>query len=140
MRNPKQIRSKTLLFTAIAVLSNVLGNFALSRGMREVGPLLTVSIGSLLNPLLNLWVAAGVCLLAIWLVSQLSLLSWADLSYVIPLTGSSYVLTALLGALVLRENVSTAHWIGIGLISLGVMLVGKTSPQTVPVHSAEPGE
>jgi uncharacterized membrane protein len=140
VRNLKQLRSKTLLLTAIAVLSNVLGNFALSRGMREVGPLVTVSIGSLLSPLLNAWVAGGVCLLAVWLVSQLSLLSWADLSYVIPLTASSYVLTALLGALVLREYVSTAHWIGIGLISLGVMLVGKTAPQTVPVHSAEPGE
>jgi drug/metabolite transporter (DMT)-like permease len=139
VRNSKRLRSKTWLLAAVAVLSNVLGNFALSRGMRDLG-MASFSVNSLMGALLNPWVACGICLLAIWLVSQLSLLSWADLSYVIPLTASSYVLTALVGAVVLREYVSTAHWIGIGLIFLGVMLVGKTAPQTVPVRSAERGK
>jgi uncharacterized membrane protein len=122
---------------AVAVLANVLGNFALSRGMREFGAMVSISAGALFGALTNLWVAGGICLLAVWLISQLSLLSWADLSYVLPITSASYVLTALLGAVALHEYVSTAHWIGIGLISFGVMLVGKTAPQTTPVRPAE---
>lgn len=137
MRNSKRLRSKTLFLATVAVLANVLGNFALSLGMREFGAVVSVSVGELLRPLLNVWVAGGICLLAIWLLSQLSLLSWADLSYVLPITSASYVLTALLGAVALHEYVSTAHWIGIGLIFMGVMLVGKTAPQTTPVHPAE---
>lgn len=137
VRNSKQLRSKTFFLATVAVLTNVLGNFALSQGMRELGAIVSVSVGALLGALLNVWVAGGVCLLAVWMVSQLSLLSWADLSYVLPVTSSSYVLTALLGAFALHEYVSTVHWIGIGLIFTGVMLVGKTAPQTVPVHAGE---
>jgi uncharacterized membrane protein len=78
---------------------------------------------------------SGVLLLAVFMISQLSLLSCADLSYVLPITAASYVLTALLGAVALGEYVSTAHWIGISMIFLGVTVVGRTSPRTVPVES-----
>jgi len=66
----------------------------------------------------------------VWLISQLSLLSRVDLSYVLPVTSVSYVLTALMGELLLHERVSTERWIGIGLIGLGVSLVGRTVPRT----------
>jgi drug/metabolite transporter (DMT)-like permease len=134
VRDYKRLRSKTLLFAGVAVSSNVLGNFALSQGMRHLA-VFPGSVLSLPGLLLNAWVAAGVCLLAVWMVSQLSLLSWADLSYVLPLTSGSYVLTALLGAVALHEYVSPAHWIGIALIFLGVIVVGRTAPQTVTVRS-----
>jgi drug/metabolite transporter (DMT)-like permease len=138
VRDSKRLRSKTILFAAVAVLSNVLGNFALSQGMRQFGGVLPVSVLSLLGILTNVWVASGICLLVIWMVSQLSLLSWADLSYVLPLTAASYILTALLGAVALHEYVSTAHWIGITMIFLGVMVVSRTTPQTAAARSGEP--
>ena len=140
LRDSKRLSSKTLLVAVVAVLSNVLGNFALSQGMHQFGGMISVSAASLAGALLNLWVAGGVCLLVVWMLSQLSLLSWADLSYVLPITSASYVLSALLGAIALHEYVSTVHWIGIAMIFLGVMLVGKTAPQTVAVRSAERGE
>ena len=108
----------------LASVSNVLGNFALSLGMRH----LNVAGGG--GAARDGLIGAGVCLLAVWMLSQLSLLSWADLSYVLPLTASSYALAAMLGALVLHEAVPLAHWAGIGLISLGVMCVGRTPPRT----------
>src|SRR5436309_2019807 len=111
-------------------MSNVLGNFALSQGMRQFGSSVSVSVLSLVGVLSNLWIASGICLLAIWMISQLSLLSWADLSYVLPLTAASYVLTAVLGAVALGEYVSTAHWVGIGMIFMGVMVVGHAAPRT----------
>ena len=75
----------------------------------------------------------GVLLLIVWLISQLSLLSRVDLSYVLPVTSVSYVLTALMGEFLLHERVSTGRWIGIGLIGLGVSLVVRTVPRTVPM-------
>lgn len=125
MRNSTQLRSKTFLFAAVSVLSNVLGNFALSQGMHQ-------------SATAGLWLASGVCLLAVWMLSQLSLLSWADLSYVLPVTAASYVLTAVMGALALKEYVSTAHWVGIGMIFLGVIIVGRTTPRTAPAETVEP--
>ena len=135
MRDSKRLRSKTLLFAGVAVLSNVLGNFALSQGMRQFGP---VSALSLLGVLANLWIVSGICLLVVWMLSQLSLLSWADLSYVLPITSASYVLTAMLGAFALNEYVSPVHWVGIAMIFLGVMVVSRTTPQTAKVQIAEP--
>ncbi len=140
MRDSRRLRTKTSLLAAAVILSNVSGNFALSVGMRDSHVAASVSMASMLGAVFNLWIAAGVGLLAVWMLSQLSLLSCADLSYVLPVTAVSYVLTALLGALVLHEYVSTIHWIGITMIVLGVTLVGRTSPQTVPVHPAEFGE
>jgi uncharacterized membrane protein len=138
VRNSKRLRSKTFFFAGVAVLTNCLGNFALSQGMHQIGRALSVSLASMLGALSNLWVASGICLLAVWMISQLSLLSWADLSYVLPVTAASYVLTAVLGAVALGEYVSTAHWIGIGMIFMGVMVVGRTAPRTAAVKAAEP--
>jgi drug/metabolite transporter (DMT)-like permease len=80
--------------------------------------------------LFNPWVALGVILLIVWLLSQMLLLSWADLSYVLPVTSAGYVLTALAGRLFLGEQISAARWAGITLIMAGVALVGRTQHST----------
>lgn len=64
------------------------------------------------------------------MIARLTLLSWADLSYVLVITSFSYVLTAVAGAVGLNEKVTWIHWIGICLITLGVVLVVHTPPQT----------
>jgi uncharacterized membrane protein len=56
----------------------------------------------------------------------MALLSWADLSYVMPVTAIGYVVTAFAARIFLGENVSLARWIGIVLITAGVTLVGRT--------------
>ena len=50
-----------------------------------------------IQALFDPWVAVGVALLILWLLSRMTLLSWADLSYVLPVTSIGYVLTALAG-------------------------------------------
>jgi drug/metabolite transporter (DMT)-like permease len=52
------------------------------------------------------------------------------LSYVLPVTSIGYVLPAVVGRFFLHEQVSLLRWAGISLIMLGVILVGRTSPQT----------
>lgn len=130
----KALQLKTRIFTAIVVLTNVLGNSFLSRGMQSVGELLSLSPLPYIRALFNPWVAVGVSLLIVWLLSHMALLSWADLSYVLPMTSIAYVLVALVGRFLLHEQVSPARWVGVTLIMAGVMLVGHTSPRTHAAH------
>lgn len=130
-------RFKTRVFTAIVVATNVLGNSFLSRGMQSVGELVSLSPVPYIRALFNPWVALGTSLLIVWLLSMMALLSWADLSYVLPVTSVAYVLVALVGRFVLHEAVSAAHWAGILLIMTGVSLVGSTNPNTAGKHRPE---
>jgi uncharacterized membrane protein len=79
-------------------------------------------------------VIAGILMLIGWLLAQLALLSWADLTYVLPIGAASYVGSAVLGALVLHEHVSAARWAGVALIGAGIAIVGRTLPRTGPTR------
>lgn len=126
------MRVKTQVFTLLVVLSNVLGNFSLAWGMRRVGRLLSLSPWAYIQALFDPWVAAGVALLIVWLLSHMTLLSWADLSYVLPVTSVGYVLAAVVGHVFLDEQITLARWAGILLIMLGVAVVGRTAIRTQP--------
>src|ERR1044071_5272867 len=76
------------------------------------------------------WVSLGVLLLILWMLSRMALLSWADLSYVLPVTSIGYVLVALAGRILLHEEISIKRWGGSVLIVAGVALVSGSSPQT----------
>ncbi len=122
------VRALTLAVIAL----NVSGNYFLDVGMRSVGRIVSASPLDYLRAFANPWVILGVVLLCGWLISQLSLLSWADLTFVLPVTSSCYVLLAFLGAFSLGEHVSASRWAGVGLIVAGVTIVGRTRPRTAP--------
>jgi drug/metabolite transporter (DMT)-like permease len=117
-----RLRVKTWLFTVIVVLSNAFGDFFMKRGIPASAGLGTPLeyVAVLFHP----WVAAGVVLLILWQLSRMALLSWADLSYVLPVTSIGYVIVALIGKLLLNEAISPQRWAGILLIMAGVALVG----------------
>lgn len=120
---------KTRLFSAIVVATNVLGNFALSWGMKH-GAALDGSPLSFVLVVFNPWVLVGITLLAGWVLSRMALLSWADLSYVIPVTSVGFVLNAVMGAVFLGEAISPLRWLGTLCIVGGTVLVGLTAPKT----------
>jgi drug/metabolite transporter (DMT)-like permease len=124
-----RLRLKTWICAAIVVFSNVFGNFFLKLGMPPQLPTPAAYITALFQP----WVALGVLLLIVWMLSRMALLSWADLSYVLPLTSIGYVLVAIVGWLLLHESIPGRRWAGIVLIMGGVALVSVGStPQTTP--------
>jgi len=130
---------KTRVLIVAVIVGNVAGNALLSRGLHQSNNELATSFLHYVHALANPWVIAGVVLLAAWMITNLALLSRADLSYALPVTGSvSYLLIALVGYFVLGEHVTPVHWVGIAIITVGVVLVIETSPLTVPVH--EPPE
>jgi len=69
-------------------------------------------------------------LLVVWLLSRMTLLGWADLSYVLPVTAIGYVLTAILGKYFFGEQISWQRWMGTLLIMAGIVFVGMTTPNT----------
>jgi len=123
-----RLRLKTRAFTALAVLTSVGGNFSLSCGVRQAGRLVSLSPLPYVRALFNPWVALGVSLLIVWLLSYMTLLSWADLSYVLPVTSIGYVLSSLAGRVFLHEQISPWRWAGILCIVVGVTLVARTAP------------
>jgi uncharacterized membrane protein len=128
-----RLRLKTWTCATFVVLCNVFGNFFLKKGMPPELPTPLSYITVLFQP----WVALGVVLLILWMTSRMTLLSWADLSYVLPVTSIGYVLVALMGRIFLAEQIPVKRWAGIGLIVAGVALVSLgTAPRT---HDAEPG-
>jgi len=124
-----RLRLKTWSFAVVVVFSNVFGNFFLKRGMPPALATPLAYITVLFHP----WVALGVLLMIVWMLSRMALLSWADLSYVLPVTAVGYVLVAIVGKVLLNEQITMQRWAGIGLIVAGVALVsGGSAPQTAP--------
>jgi drug/metabolite transporter (DMT)-like permease len=122
-----RLRLKTRIFTTLAVASSVCGNTSLSWGLRRLSHALSSSPLAYIQALFNPWVALGASLLIVWLLSYMTLLSWAELSYVLPVTSVGYVFTALMGRLLLHEDISYWRWGGILCIVMGVVLVARTA-------------
>lgn len=129
---PKEDRLiwKTLIGCSVVISTNVIGSYALSRGLRDTGPIQSWSPAPYIGAFVHPWVIVGVIFLIGWMLSRLALLSWADLSYILPINSLSYVLTAIVGAVLLGEHVTYLDWIGILLVTAGVALVGLTYPET----------
>lgn len=121
---------KTVAVCIVLVCTNVMGNYALARGLRQVGTIDTWWPVPYFSAFLQLWVGLGVAFMLMWFVVRLALLSWADLSYIIVVTSFSYVLTAVAGVVGLNETVTWNQWLGVCVITLGVALVALTYPRT----------
>jgi transporter family protein len=120
----------TRVFTLVVIMSNVIGNVVLSRGMHQVGKIVSASPLDYVRAFANPWTIAGVGILVIWMLTDLALLSRADLSFVMPVTASTYVLIAVVGHLLLHDHISGVRWMGIVVITMGAALVGKTRVRT----------
>src|SRR3954447_24138899 len=107
-----RLRWKTAICAVIVVLSNVFGNFLMKLGLTE--PLHTPL--EYITVMFRPTVALGVGLLILWTLSRMALLSWADLSFVLPVTAVGYALVAVLGRVFLHEQISVKRWLGILLI------------------------
>jgi drug/metabolite transporter (DMT)-like permease len=127
--NRAGIRS-TRILVLLVIATNVLGNVSLSHGMQQVGRIISASPLDYLKAFANPWTLLGICVLAIWMLSDLALLSRADLSFVLPVTASAYVLVALGGHFLLHDHISWERWLGIALITGGVILAEETPART----------
>lgn len=123
---------RTLALVLTVVLLNSVGNVLLAWGMRHIDTQVSVNPLDYIRAMVNPFVASGIVLLILWLLTRMALLSWADLSFVLPLTGLGYILTAVFGKYILSENIPVSHWLGTLLIFGGTAMVGTTRHHTNP--------
>jgi len=132
----RRVDLKTKLLTVFVVSTNVLGNFSMSWGMKHQVAGLGFSPLDYIRPIFTPWVLLGTVLLIFWLLSRMTLLGWADLSYVLPVTSIGYVLSAVVGKVFFGELVTWQRWLGTVLIVLGIVCVGLTTANTTQRETA----
>ena len=71
------------------------------------------------------------------MICYMTVLSWADYSYVMPAGAFGYAVLTFLAVIFLHESVSPRRWVGVALICIGVMLVGQTKPRTTEVAAPQ---
>ncbi len=124
---------KTFIVIAIAALSAAIGESFLSYGMRRYGVISLTEPSHLFilvfSVVRNPYVFLGVVFLAVFFFLYLAALSWADLSFVLPLTAMSYIFAALLAKHVLKEDVSWRRWAGTIFIVIGIACVALDNKQ-----------
>jgi drug/metabolite transporter (DMT)-like permease len=138
MASERRLRIKTLIMVLAMVVCANVGDLLLKRGMSQQGAVqltasglahafwLTVTNGTI-------WV--GIFFLTGFMVSYMTVLSWADYSYVMPAGAFGYAVLTFLAVVILHETVSPRRWVGVVLICVGVLLVGQTKPRTTEVAS-----
>src|ERR1700687_1671561 len=133
-----RIRIKTLvMILAMVVCANV-GDLMLKRGMTQIGAVEISAAGlrhAFVSTVKNGTIWIGIVFLVGFMVSYMTVLSWADYSYVMPAGAFGYALLTLLAVIFLHEAVSPRRWGGVALICVGVLLVGQTKPRTTAVAS-----
>jgi uncharacterized membrane protein len=131
-------RFRTYSLLSLFVFLRPLGNLSLAWGTKHFPQALSLNPAVYLRAMVDPFVALGIAMLILALLTRMALLSLADLSYVLPVTAIGYVLATLFGQVFLHENVHAQQWIGSVLIFVGTGVVGTTSQNTtVPAEESE---
>jgi uncharacterized membrane protein len=136
MGRQSRLRVKTLFMVLAMVVCANAGDLLLKRGMTSIGAVEFTGSGlahafqlTVTNPII--W--AGILFLLGFMICYMTVLSWADYSYVMPAGAFGYAILTFLAVVFLHENVSPRRWFGVILICIGVLLVGQTKPRTTEV-------
>jgi drug/metabolite transporter (DMT)-like permease len=133
MASEKRLRIKTMVMVLAMVVCANVGDLMLKRGMTEIGAVRISPIAlehTFLMTVTNGTIWVGIIFLIGFMASYMTVLSWADYSYVMPVGAFGYAMLTLLAVVFLHESVSPRRWVGVLLICVGVLLVGQTKPNT----------
>jgi len=118
--------ARTYRLLLLTLLLRPFGNLSLAWGMHHFPKLLAFEPLPYLQALFNPFVALGIAMLVLAVLTRMALLSVADLSFVLPLTATGYIISAFLGKVFLGEDVASHQWLGTCMIFAGVVFVGST--------------
>ena len=140
MTSQKPLHFKTFLLILVMVIAGPLGNVLLGKGMKQAGRLAFWPPPEALHTVVRVFstgpIWMGVASLLTFFLANILVLSWADYSFVQPASSLAYGVVALLGYLMLGEQVSPLRWAGIAVICIGVFVVGRTDPRTTRHETA----
>lgn len=120
---------EAMLFFFI-VVAGTAGELSVSRAMKGVGEVHDFRPKSLVRFVLQSfrlpWMWAGIALMTLAFFSLLAILSFRQVSFVVPVSALSYAAGAFGAKLFLGERISRNRWIGIAIVCLGVTIVWWT--------------
>lgn len=112
---------------AVVILAGTGGELFVTRTMKQIGEVKTFYPHHLLRVIGRAfrigWMWLGLALMTISFFSLLMVLSWANVTLVVPVTALSYVFGAFGGKFLLGEKIEARRWLGVALVCLGVLLV-----------------
>jgi len=119
------VREVVLLF--LIVVAGTGGELCVSRAMKTVGEVHDFRPRSILAFVLQSlrlpWMWAGIALMSLGFFSLLAILSFQEVSFVVPVSALSYAAGAFGAKAFLGERISRNRWIGIAVVCLGVTIV-----------------
>ncbi|HEU5410341.1 MAG TPA: EamA family transporter [Candidatus Acidoferrales bacterium] len=111
----------------IIILAGTGGELCVTHTMKRIGEVTSFYPHHLLRVILRAfrsgWMWIGLALMTLSFFSLLMLLSWENVSFVVPVTALSYVFGAFGGKFLLGERIEARRWLGVLLVCLGVLLV-----------------
>jgi drug/metabolite transporter (DMT)-like permease len=116
-----------IISLAVVVFGGTAGELSVTRTMKGIGEVHSFAPAYLLRVIArafrSAWMWLGLFLMAVSFFALLMLLSWENVSFVVPLTALSYVLGAFGGKFLLGERIEARRWVGVALVCVGVLLV-----------------
>jgi len=108
-----------LIFTPIVFAA--IGQLILKIGMNRLGDF------NLIKTFTYPMVLLGLFFYGASLILWLMVLSKEKLSFVYPLVAFSYVVTVLMSKFILKEQIPSLRWLGLGAIVIGILLIAKSA-------------
>jgi drug/metabolite transporter (DMT)-like permease len=122
------MREAVLFF--FIVVAGTAGELSVSRAMKGVGEVHDFRPKSIFQFVLQSfglpWMWVGIALMSVAFFSLLAILSFRQVSFVVPVSALSYAAGAFGAKLFLGERISRNRWIGIAVVCLGVTIVWWT--------------
>ena len=115
---------KSVLMVLVIVFSASTGDVLMKRALTQAGE---VRFGKILKVafrvLTNHNFLISLFFMTLGFFAFLSLLSWENVSFIIPATSLEYVLSTLGARFILHENISRLRWAGAVFVCIGVGLI-----------------
>jgi len=109
------------------VVAGTGGELCVSHAMKSIGEIhdfRPLSLIRFVGRALSLrWTQLGIFLMSLGFFSLVAILSFDEVSFVVPFSALSYVAGALGARVFLGERISRNRWIGIAAVTVGVTLV-----------------
>lgn len=109
------------------VVAGTGGEICLTRAMKQIGEVHEFHPAALFSVFTRAirvgWMWLALSLMALGFFSLLAMLSFENVSFVVPVAALHYVVGVYGGSLFLGERVTRQRWLGVILVCLGVTLV-----------------
>ncbi len=115
---------------SLAIVCAGTGNILIRKGMVIIGPLENYQWIPLfhffVSALSSQWILFGILLELTYFFLFLAVLSWADVSWTLPMHAVEYIYVAFVALFFLGENLEWTRWVGILLIASGIIFMMRS--------------